>query len=274
VTPVANLAVRKSATPSSALAGQAVTYTVTVTNLGPSTATNIVITDVFRGGATFGGVIATSGGATPQAFSANAVTFTISTLNAGAAASMTYYVIAPPAGVITNTATVAANQVDTDQGNNTTSVSTPVTPTANLSISKAQSYLLGVGGTLTPSAPLTYTIRVTNTGPSTATNVVVTDVLPAGLTVVAVTASAGWTCSNSGQTVTCTVGSLGIGANATIQIATTAPVTLGRLLTNAAVVRTSTFPGMPITSNVVSAQVQFRAFMPIIRRLPERASRR
>jgi uncharacterized repeat protein (TIGR01451 family) len=274
VTPAANLAVRKSVTPSSALAGQAVTYTVTVTNLGPSTATNIVITDVFRGGATFGGVIATSGGATLQASSANAVTFTISTLSAGAAASMTYYVIAPSAGVITNTATVAANQVDTDQGNNSTSVGTPVTPTANLSISKAQSYPLGIGGTLTPSAPLTYTIRVTNTGPSTATNVVVTDVLPAGLTVITVTASAGWTCSNSGQTVTCTVGSLGIGANATIQIATTAPVTLGQLLTNAAVVRTSTFPGMPITSNVVSAQVQFRAFMPILRRLPEQASRR
>jgi uncharacterized repeat protein (TIGR01451 family) len=41
--------VSKTATPTVVLAGQVVTYVVTVTNTGPSTANNVVITDVLQG---------------------------------------------------------------------------------------------------------------------------------------------------------------------------------------------------------------------------------
>jgi uncharacterized repeat protein (TIGR01451 family) len=57
---VANLAVSKSATPTAVLPGQVVTYVVTVTNNGPSTANNVVITDVLQGNAISLTVVATS----------------------------------------------------------------------------------------------------------------------------------------------------------------------------------------------------------------------
>ena len=261
----ADLDVSKTAVPSPVFGGQLVTYVVTVTTTGPDTATNVVITDVFQGGATFGSVVATSGGATLQSSTTSAVTFTVPSLSVGSTAVMTYTVIAPADGVITNTATVKSDPVDPAPLNNITSTTVTVTPVANLSISKAPSFPTAIAGTITPSAQLTYTILVTNNGPSPAANVVVTDVLPAGLTFVSATGS-GWSCGNSGQTVTCTVSSLNVGAAPAIQIVASAPVTPGLVLNNTAVVSSDTYPGTPVNSNVVSVKVQFRAFLPIARR--------
>ncbi|HET9579460.1 MAG TPA: hypothetical protein VFP44_16635 [Usitatibacter sp.] len=61
---------------------------------------------------------------------------------------------------------------------------------------------------------LTFTITASNAGPAAATNVVVTDTLPAG--VAFVSASAG--CSNASGKVTCSVGSLAAGASAQLTI--------------------------------------------------------
>ena len=57
-----------------------------------------------------------------------------------------------------------------------------------------------------PAARVNYTITVTNAGPSPATNVVVTDTLPAGLTLVSATPSQG-TC-NAVDPVTCNLGTI------------------------------------------------------------------
>jgi len=53
--------------------------------------------------------------------------------------------------------------------------------------------------------PLTYTLTITNLGPSTATNVIVTDTLPASVTFGSVS---GASCSVSGQIVTCNLGDM------------------------------------------------------------------
>lgn len=63
---------------------------------------------------------------------------------------------------------------------------------------------------------VTYTITVSNAGPEDATNVVVTDVLPAGMTYVSGTAPNG--CSEAAGTVTCDVGTIANGADATVTI--------------------------------------------------------
>ncbi len=55
--------------------------------------------------------------------------------------------------------------------------------------------------------PLSYTLRVTNGGPSTATGVTLTDTLPAGLSFVSAAPTQG-SCGASGQVVTCNLGDL------------------------------------------------------------------
>ena len=87
----------------------------------------------------------------------------------------------------------------------------PTSSQANLSIS-----LTGSTGPLKIGNNLTYTVGVHNDGLANATTVKVTDVLPAGVTLLSANASQG-SCSGT-TTVTCTLGSLASGANATANI--------------------------------------------------------
>jgi len=67
---------------------------------------------------------------------------------------------------------------------------------------------------------LTYRIAVTNRGPDTATNVIVTDVLPVSLNLVSCTPSVG-SCSNDGNTIYCDLGDILDGGTATVVIVST-----------------------------------------------------
>lgn len=84
-----------------------------------------------------------------------------------------------------------------------------------------------------PGASITYNITVSNAGPQAASNVVVTDVLPAGTTFVSATASQG-TCSGT-TTVTCTLGAIASGANATIALTVLAPLNASTISNTATV---------------------------------------
>jgi hypothetical protein len=93
---------------------------------------------------------------------------------------------------------------------------------------------------ITKSAPpsvtmgqnISYGITVTNNGPITATAVTVTDILPAGTSFISATPSQG-TCSGT-TTVTCTLGTMTNGANATVTIVVAA--TTAGSITNTATV--------------------------------------
>ena len=76
------------------------------------------------------------------------------------------------------------------------------------------------GGAVPFGTNLTYTITVTNNGPTTATGVSLTDTLAAGLTLVSATPSQG-SCSGTGP-ITCPLGTLAGGASATVTVVASA----------------------------------------------------
>ena len=93
----------------------------------------------------------------------------------------------------------------------------------------------------------TYNITVTNSGSSAANNVVLTDTLAAGLTLVSVTPSAGTSCSGTGP-ITCTLpASLASGATATVAVVVNAAA--AGFYPNTATVTDSGTPPDPNTGN-------------------------
>jgi uncharacterized repeat protein (TIGR01451 family) len=126
VNPIADLVVGLSSVPNSLLAGGTSTNTIWVTNLGPSAATGVVLTDTLS-----------SGGQS---------TTNLGNLAAGASARVTFMLEMPVAGGITNTATVAGNEVDPNPANNsariTTMVVSPVPATLSGSTSNGEFHLI------------------------------------------------------------------------------------------------------------------------------------
>jgi uncharacterized repeat protein (TIGR01451 family)/fimbrial isopeptide formation D2 family protein len=120
-------------------------------------------------------------------------------------------------------------QMDTD-----TAIFTTTPPEVDLQITKSDSV-----DPVSIDDPLTYTLVVLNAGPSTATNVLVTDLLPSGLTFSNATATQGLIGPN-GLTVDAAVGTLRPGESVTITIDTIAPSVGGNLLNHAEVTSTET----------------------------------
>ncbi|MBI4786984.1 MAG: DUF11 domain-containing protein [Chloroflexi bacterium] len=181
---LADLAIGKTASPSPVNAGATLTYTLNVTNTGPSDAANVTVTDTLPAGVTYGSA-GGAGWACGQ--SSGLVTCTRAAFAASATSAITVTVTAPSAGgTITNTATITSATTDPNLANNTASADTTVSSVADLAIAKNDGL-----SSVTPGTQITYTIVITNAGPSAANGAVVSDTLPAAIT------SAGWTCAAS-----------------------------------------------------------------------------
>src|SRR5439155_718844 len=225
-------------------AGASFNYTLTVTNLGPSTATQIQVTDQPLGATIT--AVSPSGGSFTCAFSTTTNTATCSggTLSKTAQATITLTVKAPDeGGTVTNAATVSAHEVDSNPANNTSAtVTTSVRAVADLSITKTDS-----PDPVRPGGILTYTVSVANAGPSAAANVRMDDLLPSQTTFRSVTSPAGWTCTTPmvgmTGTVSCTTTSLANGATAsfTIVVQVSASTLDGTVISNTATVSSATF---------------------------------
>jgi uncharacterized repeat protein (TIGR01451 family) len=98
---------------------------------------------------------------------------------------------------------------------------------------------------------ITWTIVVTNSGPSADTGVKITDPLPAGNTFVSAVSSQG-TCS-SGAIVTCDIGTMAAGATVTITLVTT-PSTVGAQTNTVSV--SGALPETNTANNGATATVQ------------------
>src|ERR1019366_3573534 len=167
----ADVGLAMTASPAIVVATSNLTYTLILTNYGPSTASVLVVTDVLPAGAAYVSSSASVGSASS---SAGVVTWTIPFLAKDAVASLALVIQATNNGTITNTATVTTGTTDLNPDNDTASaVATVVSPTADLAIG-----LFDSPNPLLLGNPLTYTITVSNLGPATATGVNAVDTLP------------------------------------------------------------------------------------------------
>lgn len=132
---------------------------------------------------------------------------------------------------------------------------TELTEVANfVTVSNSDLSILKTTATTTVYAgqPISYTITVTNGGPDSASNVTVTDTLPAGATFVSATGT-GWTCNNLLNVVTCTLPTLAVGPAAPITLTMLAPTTfVTTTLTNTASVTSDSIDSTPANDSSTS----------------------
>ena len=228
----ADLSISKTDSVDPVIAGTGFSYTVTVSNAGPSDALTVSLTDVLPAEVVFVSATPDQGSC---AEAAGTVTCSLGTVAAGASVDVVIAVTVSAdtlPGPITNNASVSSATSDPTPGNNSTSEGTTITASADLSIAKTDSVDPVVAGT-----GFSYTVTVSNAGPSDATGVAVTDVLPAGLTFVSATPDQG-SCSEAGGTVSCSLGSIADGASVDVVITVTVPADtiVGSSLSNTAIV--------------------------------------
>lgn len=241
----ADLAITKTGPPT-ALGHQDISYTITLTNNGPDTATDVVLTDPLPPGTTFVSVVQDSGPAAscsgPSVGANGTVTCALGMLASLGSLQFTLTIDTQETTSITNTATVSAGSTDPNGGNDSASAPTTVTQNANLAVTKSGPPSIAAG------ANATYSVTVTNNGASTAMNVSLTDAVPANTTFVSATQTAGPTFScttpaaGATGTITCNIASLANGASATFSFVfrVSPAATAGTTITNTANVSTTT----------------------------------
>jgi uncharacterized repeat protein (TIGR01451 family) len=188
LTPITDISITKTDGQSAVDRNDAITYTVTVTNNGPSAVSNIGVNDPIPSaitGVTWNCAIATGTGSCGTANGAGNTLNTTVNLNNGATAIYTLKgsvsATAPSPGSITNTATVAvpAGVTDSNLSNNSsTDIDALPRPTGTVDLAILQTNNLT---SVVPGSALTYTITVTNNGPGTITSLTMKDTLPADL---------------------------------------------------------------------------------------------
>ncbi|HTZ76183.1 MAG TPA: C25 family cysteine peptidase [Candidatus Aquilonibacter sp.] len=264
-----DLSVTTSASPNPVLPGDDITYTQTVANNGPASASNVVFTGSVPANTTFvslgipAGVVCTSlpsvgGTGLISCCPGSGNTCSGAAVPSGTQASIPMVVqVNPstaPGTVISNTISVSPTSNDVTPSNNTaTSTTVVASPTqADLAIVKTASPQPVDQGT-----NLTYTLQVTNNGPAVAQNVTVSDPLPSQVTYTSVSTTQG-TCTQSSGTVSCSLGSLSVGSEVTIIInANAATFSSTTYATNTATVSSSTSdPNSANNSSSVTSTIE------------------
>jgi uncharacterized repeat protein (TIGR01451 family) len=260
ITTVADLSVTKTG-PSAVTAGTSATYTITLANNGPEDALGVVLTDALPTGATL--VSITPAGTNPDSFtqggSASNPTETANTVGVGDTDVFTVVVSAASnlanGASFNDTASVTSSNADqSPPADLTSTVNSTITTVADLSVTKT-----GPAG-VAAGYDATYTITLANTGPSDAQNVVLTDTLPSGGSLVSITQTSGpdsFTQGGSGSTVTETASTVAAGHTDVFSVVLGAANTLstGTSFADIASVSSSTTddsPSSDLTSTVNS----------------------
>lgn len=206
--PLADLALGAGASPATATIGQPITYTISVTNHGP-TASGAICQGTLPAALNF---ISAS---TPQGSCSHAggvVACDLGTLLPGAAVTFNITLSATIGGNVATTFSVTGTQLDLASANNTTTASHFVQPLVDLAVTQT-----------TPPAPVllnqatSTTLIVTNHGPNAASGVWLTNRLPGNATYQSSTASQG-SCTATGPEVICNLGVIPVATSASVTI--------------------------------------------------------
>jgi uncharacterized repeat protein (TIGR01451 family) len=178
----ADLAISSTASPGMVMVGDSLTYTFSITNYGPSHAEVVTMHTAPPVSPTPSHAESNGGGCNE---SGGTLTCAMENVDINSTAAVTAVFTSTGAGTIAPTAYVSSNRADPDLTDNAATAEASVGPVANLAVAKAGSPDVVVG------KPLTYTIVITNDGPSAAKGVTVTDKLPTSVTYHSITPSQG-----------------------------------------------------------------------------------
>jgi len=260
----ADLSISKSDSPDPVVAGSLLTYTIDVTNHGPSTADDVTVTDTLPAGTTYVSGVDGNGQTVCTLVQAGTVKCDLGTLQPGTTTTvyLTVKVDAsvPSGTVLSNTVTVSSSTPDPNGANNTDTETTDVITSAELWLDKQATQRSG-----NPSPIVTFTLVVHNDagcetdaqstvspncgagGPSDAKNVQVVDTLPlTNKKLVLQYVSPQCTYNSATHQVTCHAANVPAGATVTFVIEAQVQGSVG-LITNSATM-TSTTPD-PVAAN-------------------------
>jgi len=228
-----DLSVTNNDSPDPVNAGANVTYTVAVKNNGPDPSTGSTLDLTLTGGGTFVSVT----GATCTSPTASTRQCTIGGLAVSGTTTVTAVVQAPASAGTMSLNAVSTYSGDTNNANNGASQSTTINAVTDLAVVKTGP------SSAVPGSTISYTVTITNNGPSTVSAYTVSDPTPSNLTFV----------SNAGACTTtypCSMGTLASGQSVTITSTYTVALSATGSTTNTA---TATVATDPNTANNASS---------------------
>jgi uncharacterized repeat protein (TIGR01451 family) len=243
--PGSDLSIGMTAAPEPVVVGNNLIYTISVTNNGPASAKNVSASQILPSDAVYVAASTSQGSA---AEAGGVVTANLGRLGGGNSATVSVVVQPVASGLHSSSATVSSEQPDFIPSNNGLTIYSQFNPTtADLAVG-----LFAAPPSVVVGETVTCTLSVTNNGPSPASGVVVTNILPAGLALLNETISQG-SLSVNGNQVVCYFGAVASGGRATATL-TLSPTTTGTL---PVVANLNDSPNQfdPVRANNVSAAV-------------------
>ena len=171
-----DLTVTKADSPDPIVSGNALTYTIVVSNGGTASAAAVSLTDVLPAALT-GAKFCTGPACDPSTGAAWTSPQSLGAIVAGGSVTVKIQGTVTGCSNLSNTATVSTTTTESNTANNSSGAIPTTVQCADLTVTKADSPDPIVSGNA-----LTYTIVVSNGGTASAAAVSLTDVLPAALT--------------------------------------------------------------------------------------------
>jgi len=243
----ADISVATSDSPDPVIAGNQLTFTQSVTNNSTNVpAYTVVLTQTTPPGTTFVSMTPPAGWSctTPAVGGTGTVTCNKTDPLAPSANSgnFTFVVLTDPGladgSTITQPVSTSTTSPEANTVNNSASTTTAVIRRVDVGVVKTASDP-GPDGAFAQGESVAYTLVISNNGPSRATNVVMTDTIPAGLSFTSVVPG-GPTCTQASGTVTCTYATMNPGATNNVTINAVITVNQTQIINVANTTRTET----------------------------------